>query len=130
MREDLKKAAVFAGIGFLLFGAQHGRKNTYTDKTEEDTKKHVKNLRVSSLDRRLPRVTLEFFWQYEGKERGSSGRWESAISEQGVLYPTTSGIPPFACRPRLISKTTVLQWLWFRWEKLEHNPPLLRRLSA
>jgi hypothetical protein len=44
------------------------------DKKEADAIKRVKALLVSSLDRTLPKVTLEFFLEYEGG--GAPIKWE------------------------------------------------------
>jgi len=45
-----------------------------SDKKEVDAIKRVKALLVSSLDRTLPKVTLEFFLEYEGG--GAPIKWE------------------------------------------------------
>jgi hypothetical protein len=45
-----------------------------SDKTEIDAMERVKALLISSLDRTLPKVTLEFFLKYEGG--GAPIKWE------------------------------------------------------
>ena len=54
--------------------------HTYPNKAEEGTIERVKTTQVSSLDRGLPKVTLEFFLSYEGE--GAPIHWQMSSCDQ------------------------------------------------
>lgn len=66
MPQQFRSTAFLAGVVLLLLGSSGWAQTRYTHEAEENTIKQVKNLLASSLDHRLPKVTLEFFLQYEG----------------------------------------------------------------
>jgi hypothetical protein len=68
----------------LSFGAWAQRSSA--DKTQGDAIQRVKSLPISSLDRSLPKVTLEFFLSYEGG--GAPIRWQ--VNDCGEHVPDTS----------------------------------------
>ena len=59
---------------FLLLTFGMWAQGTSADKTELGAIQRVKTLQVASLDRSLPKVTLEFFLKYEGE--GAPITWE------------------------------------------------------
>jgi hypothetical protein len=59
----------------------------HTGATEEAMIKHVKNVDISSLDHSLPRVTLEFFLQYEGE--GAPIKWSVVNCDRLRENPAT-----------------------------------------
>ena len=62
------------GLLLLLFSMCLWAQHPSASKSESATIQRVKAVLVSSLDRRLPRVTLEFFLEYEGS--GAAIRWK------------------------------------------------------
>jgi hypothetical protein len=58
----------------LLFSFGAWAQRPSVDKTQADAIQRVKSLPISSLDRSLPKVTLEFFLSYEGGAPRFSGK--------------------------------------------------------
>ena len=65
---------------FALFSCSLWAQNSYTNKDEEAAIERVKSLQVSSLDRNLPKATLEFFLQYESE--GVPIKWRMSNCDQ------------------------------------------------
>ena len=65
---------------FVLFTCSLWGQHPYPNEAGEAAIKRVKNMQVSSLDRGLPRVTLEFFLKYEGE--GAPIKWRMSDCEQ------------------------------------------------
>lgn len=61
-------------IGLLLQAGTLWAQSPPTDPTEKAAIDHAKTILVSSLDRSLPKITLEYFLQYESK--GAPIHWE------------------------------------------------------
>jgi hypothetical protein len=59
----------------------------YTNDRDEATIERVKNLKVSSLDGNLPKVTLEFFLKYEGE--GAPIQWRVIQCDELKRNPLT-----------------------------------------
>jgi hypothetical protein len=82
---------VFVLLSCLLW-AQHPDPKQAEDATIE----RVKTWQVSSLDRDLPNVTLEFFLKYEGE--GAPIKWRTSHCDQLKGNPVTDGKrDPGAC---------------------------------
>lgn len=79
MYKQFRKTAYWSRIVFVLLGGVMWAQNPFNHETEVDTINRVKNLPVSSLDHRLPRVTLEFL-QYEGE--GAPIKWSTEPCER------------------------------------------------
>ena len=71
----------------VLFSCSVWAQHPYTSKAEEATIERVKTLQVSSLDRDLPKVTLEFFLKYEGD--GAPIKWRMSNCDQLKRNPVT-----------------------------------------
>jgi hypothetical protein len=71
----------------VLFSCSVWAQHPYTNKAEEATIERVKTLQVSSLDRDLPKVTLEFFLKYEGD--GAPIKWRMSNCDQLKRNPVT-----------------------------------------
>jgi hypothetical protein len=81
---------------FVLSSCPLWGQNSYTNKAEEVTIDRVKTLLVSSLDRELPRVTLEFFLKYEGE--GAPIKWQTSNCNRPKGNPITDrDRDPIAC---------------------------------
>jgi hypothetical protein len=63
----------------------------HTGATEETMIKQVKNVDISSLDYSLPKVTLEFFLQYEGE--GAPIKWSAVNCDRLKENPATDHEP-------------------------------------
>ena len=87
MLEQFRNDAFFAGLALVLFGGSLWAQHSYTNETKEDTIQHVKSLQVSSRDRNLPKVTLEFFLKYEGE--GAPIKWSMNNCNQLKGNPVT-----------------------------------------
>lgn len=64
----------------VLFSCSLWAQHSYTNKDEEAPIERVKSLQASLLDRDLPKVTLEFFLQYEGE--GAPIKWRMSNCDQ------------------------------------------------
>lgn len=64
----------------VLWSCSVWAQHPYSNKTEKATIERVKTLQVSSLDRDLPKVTLEFFLKYEGE--GAPIKWRMSNCDQ------------------------------------------------
>ena len=62
------------GLSFLILVGSLYAQPSPEDKQEKETIQHAKSLLVSSLDRSLPKVSLEYFLKYEGG--GAAIHWE------------------------------------------------------
>lgn len=82
MLQQFKNQVFVASVAFMLFGGSLWAQHVYTNERAVDTIQHVKNLQVSSLDRNLPKVTLEFFLKYEGE--GAPIKWSMSNCDQLV----------------------------------------------
>jgi len=80
MLQQFKNQVFVASVAFMLFGGSLWAQHVYTNERAVDTIQHVKNLQVSSLDRNLPKVTLEFFLKYEGE--GAQIKWSMSTCDQ------------------------------------------------
>ena len=69
-----------ASLIFVLFSCWLWAQHSYTNEEEEAAIERVKNLQASSLDRALPKVTLDFLLQYEGE--GAPIKWRMSNCEQ------------------------------------------------
>jgi len=80
MRQQFRDTAFFSGIVLVLLGSLASAQNSFKHEPEVGTIKRARNLLVSSLDDRLPKVTLEFFLQYEAE--GAPIRWSVENCDQ------------------------------------------------
>jgi hypothetical protein len=76
-----------AACVFVVFGGSLWAQHPNTNETKEAMINHVKSLQVSSLDRNLPKVTLEFFLKYEGE--GAPIKWSMNNCDQLGGDPAT-----------------------------------------
>jgi hypothetical protein len=72
---------------FVLFSCLLWAQHPYFNKAEDAAIKRVKDVDVSSLDRGLPKVTLEFFLKYEGA--GAPIKWQMSNCEQLNANPSS-----------------------------------------
>ena len=80
MRQQFRDTAFFSGIVLVLLGSLASAQNSFKHEPQVVTIKRARNLLVSSLDDRLPKVTLEFFLQYEGE--GAPIKWSVENCDQ------------------------------------------------
>ena len=73
---------------FVLLTCSLWAQDPYPSKEEEATIQRVKGLLAASLDPRLPKVTLEFFLQYEGE--GAPIKWRMGNCDQLGRKPVTN----------------------------------------
>jgi len=64
-----------SGLTLALIACSLWAQPSHSNQSEEAAIQRAKTLLVSSLDRGLPRVTLEFFLKYEG--RGAPIQWRT-----------------------------------------------------
>jgi hypothetical protein len=70
----------FSSFIFILFACSLWAQHPRSDKTEDAAIERVKTADVSSLDRGLPKVTLEFFLKYEGE--GAPIKWRKSDCDE------------------------------------------------
>ena len=61
-------------LSFMMLAASLCAQSSPEDKQEKETIQHAKSLLVSSLDRSLPKISLEYFLRYESG--GAAIHWE------------------------------------------------------
>ena len=77
-----------ASLIFVLLSCSLWTQYPYASKEEEATIERVQGLQASSLDPNLPKVTLEFFLQYEGE--GAPIKWGMGNCDQRRRNPVTN----------------------------------------